>query len=127
MNGMVYPTMLEDQTVLQFFLKNKNNVLSFIKDNQNIYISICIYFSHILIIWKCRGETTIAIWPTNATGTPDHARSQDNVSCVVLLYKLSLVNKRFESCLEKLSFRSNVRLTEEMRTANAIQLHRLNI
>ena len=33
MNGMVYPTMLEDQTVLQFFLKNKNNVLSFIKDN----------------------------------------------------------------------------------------------
>ena len=90
-------------------------------------ISICIYFSHILIIWKCRGETTIAIWPTNATGTPDHARSQDNVSCVVLLYKLSLVNKRFESCLEKLSFRSNVRLTEEMRTANAIQLHRLNI
>ena len=39
--------------------------------------------------WRCRGETTIAIWPTNATGTPDHARSQDNVSRFVLLYKLS--------------------------------------
>ena len=26
----------------------KKNVLSFIKDNQNIYISICIYFSYIL-------------------------------------------------------------------------------
>ena len=65
-------------------------------------------------------KTTIAIWPTNATGIPDHARSQDNVSRFVLLNKLSLVNKRFESCLEKLSFRWNVRLTEEMRTANVI-------
>ena len=27
----------------------KRNVLSFIKDNQNIYISICIYFSYMLI------------------------------------------------------------------------------
>ena len=27
----------------------KRNVLSFIKDNKNIYISICIYFSYILI------------------------------------------------------------------------------
>ena len=27
----------------------KRNVLSFIKDNQNIYISICMYFSYMLI------------------------------------------------------------------------------
>ena len=39
-------------------------------------------------IWKCRGKTTIAIWPTNATGTPDHARSQDT-----FLVLFSLVNK----------------------------------
>ena len=45
MNGMVYPIILENKTVLQL----KKNVLSFIKDNQNIYISICIYFCYILI------------------------------------------------------------------------------
>ena len=42
----------------------KRNVLSFIKDNQNIYISICTYFSYILIsgdlVWPQYGA--LALW-----------------------------------------------------------------
>ena len=37
----------------------KRNVLSFIKDNYNIYISICIYFSYRLI---SRGIPSMAHW-----------------------------------------------------------------
>ena len=37
----------------------KRNVLSFIKDNQNIYISFCIYFTYILISW---GIPSMAHW-----------------------------------------------------------------
>ena len=45
----------------------KKNVLSFIKDNENIYISICTHFSYILI---SRGIPSMAHWRSWLSPSP---------------------------------------------------------